>query len=168
MAGLRSSCSSLFLLQGPCIDVPSHTASILSDVHHDLTNGVQLLTFYLERYGSQYISASSELPEPTEGALISSFERVLLTSIPVQDLAMKLGRIACWESPLETAGYAVLYFGLCIFTKVISTVVSGKALLRRHLKPSPTTNMILDPVCDTFDPESSLSSAHSLRSSREA
>jgi hypothetical protein len=84
----------------------------------------QLFLFYLNEYGGQYIGASSELPEPTESALISSFERVLLTSTPVQNLVMQLGRIAFWESPMETAAYAVLYFTLCVFNYVSRAVVS--------------------------------------------
>ena len=154
------------------MNVNHRAASILCDVQQDLIDGVQLLTFHLEQYGSRYIGASSELPEPTESALISSFERVLLTSVPVQDLVMELSSIACWESPMKTAGYAVLYFTLCMFTKVISTVVSDKALLRQPrgiaLARISTTDMILDPVCNTLDLKSSLLSPHDCRSSRQA
>ena len=83
----------------------------------------QLFAFYLQQYGGRYIGASSELPEPTEGALISSFERVLLTSTPLQNVLMKLASIAFWESPTETAAYAVLYFILCVFNYVTRAVV---------------------------------------------
>jgi len=88
----------------------------------------QLLVFYLEQYGGRYIGASSELPEPTESALISSFERVLLTSTPVQNVLMKLISIAFWESPMETAAYAVLYFILCVFNYVTRAVISDQVI----------------------------------------
>ena len=88
----------------------------------------QLLVFYLQRHAGQYIGASSELPEPTESALISSFERVLLTSTPVQNLLMKVASIAFWESPTETVAYAVLYFILCVFNYVTRAVVSHRLI----------------------------------------
>ena len=137
-----------------------------------LLTSVQLVAFHLEQYGSQYIGASSELPEPTESALISSFERVLLTSIPVQDVVMKLRRIACWERPMETAAYAALYFLLCVFTKVISTIVSDKAFVRWplpvSLPPTSTTYMTADPVHTTLGFEGPLLSAYDTRSSKQA
>ena len=54
---------------------------------------------------------------------MSSFERVLLTSTPVQNLFMKLASIAFWDNPPETAAYAVFYFILCVFNYVTRAVV---------------------------------------------
>ena len=91
----------------------------------------QLLDFYVQQYAGRYIGASSELPEPTESALIASLERVLLTSMPVQNMLTKLISIAFWESPMETAAYAVLYFVLCLFNYVTRALVSDRVISSR-------------------------------------
>ena len=95
-----------------------------------------------------------------------------MTSIPVQEMIMKLRSIACWERPMETATYAVLYLLLCIFTKVISTIVSSRALLERSTSrvssPSLITDITSDSVRGTFNPESLVLSAYDPRSSRQA
>ena len=87
---------------------------------------MQLLDFYVQQYAGHYVGASSELPEPTESALISGFERVLLTSTPVQNMLTKLMSIAFWENPMETAAYAVLYFMLCLYNYVTRALVSNR------------------------------------------
>ena len=114
----------------------------------------QLAEFYLQKHGGRYIGASSELPEPTQEALVSSFERVLLTSIPVQNFVMELGRIALWDRPMETGAYAVLYFALCVFNFVTRAVVSASNVaapgFMRMLK-EPT-----DPVLHVYRSNGSL------------
>ncbi len=47
-------------------------------------------TFYLELCGAQYIGTYDQLPKPTESAIISSIERVVLTSAPYQNFLMEL------------------------------------------------------------------------------
>ena len=100
------------LLQCPC---PHHRTNILL---------LQLLTVYTAAHAQQYIGASSELPEPTAEALSTSFERVLLTSVPLQNGVIKLISVAFWDSPAETAAYALLYFTLCVFNYVTRAIVS--------------------------------------------
>lgn len=86
----------------------------------------QLSLFYVERYAHRYIGASSELPDPTAEALNSSVERLTLTSAPLQNTIMTLMSIASWDTPMETAAYAALYFTLCVFNYVSRAVVSGE------------------------------------------
>ena len=93
---------------------------------------LQLLTVYTHTHAHNYIGASSELPEPTAEALSTSFERVLLTSIPLQNGVMKVMSVVLWETPSVTATYAVLYFTLCVFNYVTRAIVSGR--LHQHSK----------------------------------
>ena len=72
----------------------------------------QLLHFYIERYGAQYIGTSDELPEPTESAIISGLERVILTSAPYQTFLMKLREVSLWKQPKRSACYMAVYFVL--------------------------------------------------------
>lgn len=81
---------------------------------------------YSLEYAGQYVGASSELPDPTTEALSASVERILLTSVPFQNGVMKLTSIAFWESPPESAVYALLYFTLCVFNYVTRAIVSGR------------------------------------------
>ncbi len=80
---------------------------------------------YTTKHAQNYIGASSKLPEPTAEALSTSVERVLLTSVPLQNMVMKIMSVAFWESPTETATYALLYFTLCVFNYVTRAIVSG-------------------------------------------
>jgi hypothetical protein len=85
---------------------------------------LQQLQFYLQEYGGHYVGASDELPEPTEDALISSFERILLTSTPVQDAFMTLRRISRWESPWQSATYMITYFVFLFYSYITRAFVS--------------------------------------------
>ena len=105
-------------------DISSGVSWMMNSTRTLLTD-VQLLNSYVQAYGRRYIGMSSELPEPTESALISSFERVLLMSMPVQDMLTKLISIAFWEIPTETAVYALLYFALCLYNYVTRALVSS-------------------------------------------
>jgi hypothetical protein len=52
------------------------------------------------------------MPPMTKDAIISSIERLILTSTPFQTVLMKIRHVYRWEDPMETAIYLVLYFAL--------------------------------------------------------
>ena len=85
---------------------------------------LQLLLYYLEHYGAQYIGVSSKLPEATEIAIISSFERVLLISAPFQDFLTKMRQISQWDNPRMTSMYMVAYFYLWVNNYLVVSAVS--------------------------------------------
>lgn len=91
----------------------------------------QQFEFYLQKYGGRYIGASDELPEPTEDALISSFERILLTSTPIQDAFMTLRRVSNWENPWQSAPYMVIYFVFLFYSYITRAFVSRSLCLWR-------------------------------------
>jgi hypothetical protein len=64
---------------------------------------------YVELYGAQYIGVFDQLPKPTESAIISSFERVILTSAPYQNFLMQMREISLWRQPKRSAGYMATY-----------------------------------------------------------
>ena len=84
-----------------------------------VTDFSKLLVFYVEHYGQPYLGPSSDLPGPTEGALMAAFERVILTSAPFQDLFMHMRRVAHWESPEESAMYMVGYLILLYYDYIL-------------------------------------------------
>ena len=89
-------------------------------------NQLKLFLYYVHEYGGQYIGASSDLPEPTEAALISSFERILVTSTPVQNAFMTLRRVSRWENPWESGTYLFIYYFFLIFSYITRAFVSQK------------------------------------------
>lgn len=91
------------------------TSSGKSNKPSSLLTFSKLLEFYLEEYGGSYIGASSDLPDPTEDALMSGFERVILTSSPLQDLFMRMRRIAHWENPSRSLAWLVTYLVLVYY-----------------------------------------------------
>jgi hypothetical protein len=97
-------------------------------------NRLKLFLFYVHEYGGQYIGASSDLPEPTEAALISSFERILVTSTPVQDAFMTLRRVSRWEDPWESGTYLVIYYFFLIFSYITRAFVSESSIMREALQ----------------------------------
>ncbi len=84
----------------------------------------QLLHFYIERYGAQYLGTSDELPKPTESAIISGLERVILTSAPYQTFLMKLRGVSLWQQPKHSACYMAVYFVLWWCDCLVASVVS--------------------------------------------
>ena len=78
-------------------------------------NSFKLLLFWVERYGSQYVGASSELPSASQDAIQSGFERLLLSSTPCQEAFMNLRSIYRWEDPKRSARWLMIYFTLWTF-----------------------------------------------------
>ncbi len=108
---------------------------------------LQLLHYYIERYGAQYIGTSDELRKPTESAIISGFERVILTSAPYQKFLMKLRGVSLWKQPKRSACYMAAYFVLwwydCLTVSVVRISVSSNAkacqIRHDHLQTVKTT-----------------------------
>lgn len=69
----------------------------------------KLLRYHLEHYGDQYIDQNPNLPTPSEEALNTSAERLIMTSTPYQILLMKIRHIYRWDNPTETAKYLAAY-----------------------------------------------------------
>ncbi|KAK3707272.1 hypothetical protein LTR37_012273 [Vermiconidia calcicola] len=90
---------------------------------HWLYYGHNVLQYNLSRHSGRYIGASSELPEPTQQALIAGVERALLTSTPAQSLTIKLMTIAYWENPKVTGAYAAVYCVLCMLNYIPRAVI---------------------------------------------
>ena len=82
-------------------EVMSHGKQLLSTT--------KLLRYHLEHYGDQYIDQNPNLPTPSEEALNTSAERLIMTSTPYQMLLMKIRHIYRWDNPTETAKYLAAY-----------------------------------------------------------
>ena len=89
----------------------------------------QLFKFYLEYYAGHYIGSFSDIPPFKESALLASMERATLTSEPLQELYLKLRRIAHWENESETATYLVIYVILWHYNLITTTAVSCTSVL---------------------------------------
>lgn len=74
-----------------------------------LLSTTKLLRYHLEHYGGQYIDQNPNLPTPSEEALNTSAERLIMTSTPYQMLLMKIRHIYRWDNPTETAKYLAAY-----------------------------------------------------------
>ncbi|KAL8819489.1 MAG: hypothetical protein Q9223_002077 [Gallowayella weberi] len=74
--------------------------------------GHHLLRYYLEHYGDQYIDQNPNLPDPSEEALNTTVERLIMTSTPYQMLLMKIRSIYRWDDPTVTARYLTAYIFL--------------------------------------------------------
>ncbi|KAL8798625.1 MAG: hypothetical protein Q9182_006519 [Xanthomendoza sp. 2 TL-2023] len=92
--------------------------------HHGALNIIKLLRYYLERYGDQYIDQNPNLPEPSEEALNTTVERLIMTSTPYQMLLMKIRSIYRWDDPTVTANYLTAYIFLWAMN-----YLSGAAIL---------------------------------------
>ncbi|KAF7507453.1 hypothetical protein GJ744_010384 [Endocarpon pusillum] len=101
--------------------------------------GDYLLHFYIERYGAQYIGTSDELPKATQSAIISVFERLILTSAPYQKLLMKSSEVALWKQPKRSACYMAVYFILwwydCLAGSALLALL-GLVIKRRSCHPT--------------------------------
>jgi hypothetical protein len=84
----------------------------------------QVLSYWTEHYGSQYVGASSELPSANKEAISSSFERFLLTSTPYQELLMEIRKIYRWEDQMKTARWLAIYFILWTFNGIAGFAVN--------------------------------------------
>lgn len=74
-----------------------------------LLSTTKLLRYHLEHYADQYIDQAPNLPTPSEEALNTSAERLVMTSTPYQMLLMKIRHIYRWDDPTETAKYLAAY-----------------------------------------------------------
>ncbi|KAL8682480.1 MAG: hypothetical protein Q9186_001427 [Xanthomendoza sp. 1 TL-2023] len=86
--------------------------------------GHHLLRYCLEHYGDQYIDQNPNLPNPSEEALNTTVERLIMTSTPYQMLLMRIRSIYRWDDPIVTAQYLTAY----IFCWVMN-YISGAAIL---------------------------------------
>ncbi|KAL8668318.1 MAG: hypothetical protein Q9168_007047, partial [Polycauliona sp. 1 TL-2023] len=68
-----------------------------------------LLRYHLEHYGDQYIDQNPNLPTPSEEAINTSVERLIMTSTPYQMLLMQIRHIYRWDNPTQTAKYLAAY-----------------------------------------------------------
>ena len=82
----------------------------------------------MEYYGSRYIDIPADPPDMRD-AITASSERLLLTSIPAQDLFMTMRRIARWENPVESGTYMVIYLMLVLSSNVMTALVRCILLL---------------------------------------
>ena len=70
---------------------------------------IQFLRYYAEQYGDQYIDQDPDLPTPSEEAINTSIERLIMASTPYQVLLMKIRHIYRWDDPAYTAKYLAAY-----------------------------------------------------------
>ncbi|KAL8651975.1 MAG: hypothetical protein Q9226_004459 [Calogaya cf. arnoldii] len=116
--------------------------------------GHHLLRYHLEHYGDQYIDQNPNLPTPSEEALNTSVERLIMTSTPYQMLLMRIRHIYRWDHPTTTAKYLAAYVFLWVMN-----YISGAAILaliwvvvKRRLYP-PTLEDIRDEIKRSEDVE---------------
>ena len=70
-----------------------------------------------------YIDENSNLPMPSEEALNTSIERLLMTSTPYQMLLMKIRHVYRWDDPSETAKYLIAYVFLWAINYITGATV---------------------------------------------
>ncbi|KAI4180440.1 MAG: hypothetical protein LQ348_005199 [Seirophora lacunosa] len=119
-----------------------------------LDYGHNLLRYYVEHYGDQYIDRNPNLPEPSEEAFNTSMERLVMISTPYQMLVMRFRHIYRWENRTETA----LYLGAYAFFWAINYLAGAFILaliavvLQRRLYP-PTAEDIREDIIRSEDAE---------------
>ncbi|KAL9009748.1 MAG: hypothetical protein Q9173_005247, partial [Seirophora scorigena] len=117
-----------------------------------LDYGHNLLRYYVEHYGDQYIDRNPNLPEPSEEAFNTSMERLVMVSTPYQILVMKLRHIYRWDNRTETA----LYLGAYAFLWAINYLAGAFILaliavvLQRRLYP-PTLEDVREDIIRSED-----------------
>ncbi|KAL8996522.1 MAG: hypothetical protein Q9169_003989 [Polycauliona sp. 2 TL-2023] len=89
-----------------------------------LLKAIKLLRYHLEHYGDQYIDQNPNLPTPSEEAINTSVERLIMTSTPYQMVLMKIRHIYRWDNPTQTAKYLAAYVLLWSMN-----YISGAAIL---------------------------------------
>ncbi|KAL8899512.1 MAG: hypothetical protein Q9207_006164 [Kuettlingeria erythrocarpa] len=118
------------------------------------------LRFYVEHYGDQYIDRNPNLPEPSQEAINTSLERLVMTSTPYQMLMMKVRHIYRWDNRRETALYLTAYAFLWAFNylagalqRLIPQILALIGLvLKRRLYP-PTLEDIREEIKRSEDVE---------------
>jgi hypothetical protein len=60
---------------------------------------------------------------PDQELLLSSLERIIVDTTPLQNLVIKLRLISHWEDPYESGGYMALYFFLLFFSYITRALV---------------------------------------------
>jgi hypothetical protein len=86
-------------------------------------NTLQLLVFYAQQYGGQYIGYGSDPPAPSKETIMPNVERLLVASAPFQELGMTIRRVYRWEQPTETAKYLFIYLALWYFNLLLPGIV---------------------------------------------
>ncbi|KAL8692932.1 MAG: hypothetical protein Q9218_002134 [Villophora microphyllina] len=119
-----------------------------------LDYGHHLLRYHVEHYGDSHIDANPNLPTPSEEALNTSLERLIMISTPYQMLLMKIRHIYRWDDPRETSQYLAVYTVLWALN-----YISGAAILaliwlviKRRLYP-PTLEDIREEIKRSEDAE---------------
>jgi hypothetical protein len=88
---------------------------------HVLT--IQLLVYYANQYGGQYIGYGSNPPKPSKETIMPSIERLIVATSPFQELIMTIRRVYRWEYPSETIKYLVIYLVLWYLNLLLPGVV---------------------------------------------
>ncbi|KAL8760559.1 MAG: hypothetical protein Q9184_003254 [Pyrenodesmia sp. 2 TL-2023] len=116
--------------------------------------GHDLLRFFVEHYGDQYIDRNPNLPEPSQEAINTSMERLVMTSTPYQMLMMKIRHIYRWDNRTETALYLAAYALLWAFNYLTGAVILALIglVLKRRLYP-PTLEDIREDIKRSEDVE---------------
>ena len=87
-------------------------------------NSFQLLQYYAEQYGGQYIGYGSNPPPPSKESIMPNIERVIVASAPLQEFIMTTRRVYQWQDPGETTKYLVVYLVLWYFNLLLAGMVS--------------------------------------------
>ncbi|KAF2759870.1 hypothetical protein EJ05DRAFT_484768 [Pseudovirgaria hyperparasitica] len=80
--------------------------------------------YYAHRYGGQYVGYGSDPPPPSKKTIMPNIERLMIASLPLQELIMTIRRVYRWESPLETIKYLSVCCGLWWFDLLLPGAIS--------------------------------------------
>ncbi|KAL8659790.1 MAG: hypothetical protein Q9202_006940 [Teloschistes flavicans] len=132
-------------------DAPSKERKVkAADNLEDLKKARQdsfLLRYQIEHYGDRYIDANPNLPTPSEEALNTTVERLIMTSTPYQMLLMKVRHVYRWDDPSKTAKYLAAYTLLWAFDYISGAAILALIwlVLKRRLYP-PTLEDVREEI----------------------
>ena len=85
---------------------------------------------FAHRHGNNYVGYGTYPPPLSQDVLMSIAERILVVSMPLQNLGVALCRVYRWEDPMETLAYLFIYLVLWSMGIMVPAVVSSAPLHR--------------------------------------
>jgi len=76
------------------------------------SNSNELIQYYAQQYGGQYIGYGTSPPTPSKETIMPNVERLVVATSPLQEFIMTTRRVYRWEVPVETSKYLAIYIAL--------------------------------------------------------
>jgi hypothetical protein len=88
-------------------------------------NTLQLLKYFAQQYGGQYIGYGSNPPPPSKDTIMPNIERLIVATAPFQEFIMTTRRVYRWENRAETTKYLIAYVVLWYLNLLLPGIVSS-------------------------------------------